>query len=93
LFVLFFKAKIHTCTLNIKLKRTECLLCLFLEYVSGHVINILCLPFVIFLYLAYRGRWLGLTCGSPEVWGLGPKLWFHSLPLENAMLLKSEIIA
>jgi hypothetical protein len=34
----------------------------------GSVINLLFLPFSMFLYLVYKGEWLDLTWGSPGDW-------------------------
>jgi hypothetical protein len=38
------------------------------SHVPGHVRNLLSLLFSMSLYLAYKGGWLNITCGSPGVW-------------------------
>jgi hypothetical protein len=51
------------------------------------VINLLSLTFNMFLYLAYRGKWPDLTCGSPGVWAWCPKFWFQVNKQEFEVLL------
>jgi hypothetical protein len=68
LILCLFKATAHVCIWKMTEDELKCLLCLFPRYFTGYIINLLSLPFIVSLYLAYRGEWPDLTCGSPGIW-------------------------